>query len=423
MVLVESVLHSTHHYTNPNLRHVIIASTLKTFSANMRIPAIIVLALLFSSPKLHAQKPEKQISFAAQSKPHSYYVQQAELWWGEVEKNKQSEEAWYNYFRASRNAHGTADWRSDFIKESPYLRTGDSILAMIGRHIPGTFTHNYLTYLNQGIGTDNSEHLLIAYRMNPDFEGIHSSVVTLAESRLDMALRKKVNSEWHNTAYLSPQLLTYAYNVLQSLDTAAVLFTQHDNDTYPLWMLQDALGIRDDVRVINIDFLLLEDYRKQIYRQLDVPELKLGEIDLDEYHSNWRKVLTHVLAAYAAKRPVYLGMTVAGELYKDFEKSLHPTGLAYKFSKEPMDVSAINRRLYEDTFLLDYLRHMLSPDRNQANVNWQNINYLTCFKDVYRQYISEKKSDEARALKELSLLIAGRVERKEYVEWVEKEFR
>jgi hypothetical protein len=77
----------------------------------------------------------------------------------------------------------------------------------------------------------------------------------------------------------------YSYNMLQSCERDAILFTNGDNDTFPLWYLQDVEGIRRDIRIVNLSLANTPWYIKQLkhgtpYGAKTVP-ISLAEADIE----------------------------------------------------------------------------------------------------------------------------------------------
>lgn len=62
----------------------------------------------------------------------------------------------------------------------------------------------------------------------------------------------------------NPAILEYNRNILATCEKNAILFTNGDSDTFPMWFVQMVEGYREDVTVINTSLLNAHWYVKQI---------------------------------------------------------------------------------------------------------------------------------------------------------------
>ena len=386
---------------------------------------IISLCLLFGFGLglVLAQKPEKIYSIAKVDKPHQYYVQQAVLWWKEIEKDKTNEDAWYNYYKSNRYAYLTyreqISWDNDkkeaWKEESSFLMDLDEILKLIEKNIPNTYTDLRLRKIGNPGDNDMFQYLEKAYNMRPDDAELYDEFVTYYEMKGNLAKRKEFNQMLFKSNEISSGFLNYSYNLLMTLKPNSIILTFGDNDTYPLWLLQDALNIRPDILVFNIPLLGDSNYQALMFKKIGLKPITIKNEDAPT-SQNEKIIIDYILKNININQhPLYIGLPAWKQL-KEYESNLYLVGLALEYSKNNIDNIALLRNNFENNYALDYLSNRFEFDMSASIVDRMNINYFPAIFKLYEHYKISGDLNKANKLKFLGLQIAE----KHNQDWIDK---
>ncbi|MEL7530736.1 MAG: hypothetical protein AAFN10_05480 [Bacteroidota bacterium] len=226
------------------------------------------LLIICSAASLFAQRPQKVVRITKKLYKLSWYEQQAKSWQTFLQTNTEDAEGWHSYYeanRAIRNLGGEP------------IEDLDQIVKNMKQYVPESFEYSFLVYRNRGLGLDDQEDhfafLEKAHEIDPNRTEVLEDFVTHYEINWDLAQRRAYNVKRMHANDISYDILSYNYNVLMSLEKDAILFTNGDNDTYPLWLLQDAMGVRADVIVLNCSLAALNDYLNRLLAHYEIPPL------------------------------------------------------------------------------------------------------------------------------------------------------
>lgn len=174
-------------------------------------------------------------------------------------------------------AHIGRDWRRAFSIGNLFLLTGLAIVVYLNQDNPQPRERDYAyvgSYYAFGIWIGLGLAVLLedVGKLLPSMKRVLQPTLALA---LLLALPVHVVRSNYFTHDRSGNYVAwdYAKNALEMLEPDAILFTNGDNDTFPLWYLQIVEGVRTDVRVINLSLLNTGWYIRQLRDEAPTIEL------------------------------------------------------------------------------------------------------------------------------------------------------
>lgn len=175
----------------------------------------------------------------------------------------------------------------------------------------------------------------------------------------------------------------FAYSMLNSCDKNAILFVDGDNDTYPLWYLQNVEHIRQDVRVINRS-LLNNPYTisqlKQSFPENPALKLLITEKDYEDGTMDEVQITPSfdTLSLNDALLSLYKSKGT-NKKFKNCIKDLHTNKFFFVRGDKKITILLDNAVLSKsDIVILDILAN--NPHRPVYFSSWSNENFL-CLDD------------------------------------------
>jgi hypothetical protein len=334
-----------------------------------------------------AEEPEKIVPKTKIIKQISWYAAQAELWKERTVSKPADAEAWLNYFLASKYAQSDPAQLMQLVNDA-------------SASIEGTFEHHFMSCLASPFSKTGFYHLRAAQRLRPDHSMLFAELIQMSEFTNDNAGRKAYSERLFSTGLVSPSLLNYSYNVLMSVEENAILFTDSDNTTLPIYVLQDVLGTRTDVEVLNLDMLLDDEYR-------GIKLARLG-LRMPESISSTKQELCAMLPEQNPGRSFYYALTLSKDNIVSIKDQLYVMGLASQLSTRRIDNLASIKENLENRFLLDYLTVDFNGENEFSAGKVLNSNYLVPMLLLMDHYRTTGEAAKAEQLQMQIMAIARR---------------
>lgn len=364
---------------------------------------------------INAQQPQTVYSIVKDLHEVSWYETQLKLWKKEIDKNEKNANAWYNYYFSSRALRNlTKDETTNY-----YDSLCNDIAEQAYKKLPNSFEGNLLMYQKQSMHEEDESFKFLekAYQINPNDPRTYVNLLTHYEITRDKDNYSKFCKKYFEANELAASTLNWGYNVLSGLDENSIVFSAGDNDTYPIWTVQEYKGFRKDVKNINTYLILIDDYRNKLFKELGIPSLDINMEKVEtqeEYNQKIKQIYEHILLNYD-KGPVHVCVNAIFQ-FEDWADDFHLVGLTYKYATHNFDNISIIKRNYENRYLLDHLKEVFSYNISNSVADRMDAIYLPSLIKLYKHYKLSENFEKMNKTLALITLVSERTNQSDQVQ-------
>jgi len=268
---------------------------------------------VFMDPVFGYGKDESAINFNSRN-----------YWMGAAQSAPTDAAAWFNYYRATRYiAEGSAGFEE--------LQADlDRIDQHLHANVPGTWEQLIVAYWNSNRNPEMFGSLERAYALRPSDPLSLRFMIGMEFLKGKSSLAAEYYSSWKESGDAPVETERYAYNVMQSLPQGAVIFTNGELDSYPLLYQLNQSG-NVTIKVVGISFCSRAENRMALFTHAGL--VLPNQDTVSPIDANF---IARVAEANPGKK-VYVAATCGGQLLREISGQLYCTGLAYRYSEEPLD--------------------------------------------------------------------------------------
>ncbi|TRX59030.1 SUMF1/EgtB/PvdOfamily nonheme iron enzyme [Fulvivirga sp. M361] len=334
------------------------------------------------------ERPKNIPSKLTEIQARDWYEEKVRSWQSYLAEKPEDRMGWLEYFKAMQYAGATAQELS-------------AVAGEISLKFENTHEAHYARSQMLGWSDEGIEELSLAIQKAPDTEKLLSERILMAEVLGDRPQRKKLLEELSDRKVIYPSLLNYSYNELMSVGDKGILVVQGETATVPVWLLQDVLKVRQDVRVLDIDLAKNPDY--------------LTHWMMENQLNGKEKVTSTAYREFISRLPglnpddnFFYALTLPNDQVNGMEERLYVVGLTSLHSEKVFDHYKMLKENIETRFLIDYLTLDLNGEPKTATGKVYEANYILPFFLLKEYYDNTGNAEYAQKWQDMILTLADR---------------